>query len=136
MLALAVVELWAAVPAGFALGLPATLVWLTTVAGALLGVVVVVLAGDRLRSWILRHAGRRRSAEGGRVRRLWERYGVVGWGLVGPLLLGAPLAAALGVGLGAPRRHLVFWLGCGVVLWTTALTAAIALGVDVVRERA
>jgi hypothetical protein len=41
--ALSVVELWAAVPAGVALGLPPILVWLATVAGALVCIVVVVL---------------------------------------------------------------------------------------------
>ena len=132
--ALSLVELWAAVPAGLALGLPPILVWLATVAGALLCIVVVVLAGERLRAWLVSRLGRGRAREGGRLRRIWERYGVIGWGLLGPLVLGAPLAAALGVGLGAPRRGLLLWLGAGVVLWTTILTVAVAVGVDAVRD--
>jgi len=132
--ALSLVELWAAVPAGAALGLPPILVWLATVAGALLCIVVVVLAGERLRAWLVSRLGRGRAREGGRLRRIWERYGVIGWGLLGPLVLGAPLAAALGVGLGAPRRGLLLWLGAGVVLWTTILTVAVAVGVDAVRD--
>ena len=67
------------------------------------------------------------------MRRIWERYGVIGWGLIGPLVLGAPLSAALGVGLGAPRGRLIFWLAAGVMLWTTVLTLAAVLGVDAVR---
>src|SRR5665647_2132199 len=43
--ALSLVELWAAVPAGVALGLPPILVWLATVAGAMACIVIVVLAG-------------------------------------------------------------------------------------------
>ena len=132
--ALSLVELWAAVPAGAALGLPPILVWLATVAGALLCIVVVVLAGERQRAWLVSRLGRGRAREGGRLRRIWERYGVIGWGLLGPLVLGAPLAAALGVGLGAPRRGLLLWLGAGVVLWTTILTVAVAVGVDAVRD--
>ena len=134
VLALGVVELWAAVPAGIALGLPPALVWLATLCGALVGIVVVVLAGERLRTWIVGHVGRGRAREGGPVRRVWERYGVVGWGLVGPLLVGAPLSAALAVSFGAPRRRLLLWLSAGVVLWTTVLTVAVVLGVDVVRD--
>jgi hypothetical protein len=95
--ALSVVELWAAVPAGVALGLPPILVWLATVAGALV-CIVVVLAGGRLRS-------------------IWERYGVIGWGL-----------------LGAPRGRLLIWLGAGVLLWTTILTVAAASGIEAVRD--
>lgn len=58
---------------------------------------------------------------------------MIGWGLVAPLLLGAPLAAAVGVALGADRRRLILWLGAGAALWTTALTVAVALGVDALR---
>ena len=132
--ALSVVELWAAVPAGVALGLPPILVWLATVAGAMLCIVVVVLAGERLRGWLVSRLGRGRAREGGRLRTVWERYGVIGWGLLGPLVLGAPLAAAVGVGLGAPKGRLLIWLGAGVVLWTTVLTVAAAFGVDAVRD--
>ena len=127
-------ELWAAVPAGIALGLSPLLVWLATVSGAMVGIVGVVLAGERLRPWLIARLGRGRAREGGRVRGIWERYGVIGWGLVGPLLLGAPLSAALGVALGAPRGRLVFWLGAGVVLWVTVLTLAAVLGVEAVRD--
>jgi hypothetical protein len=129
---IAIVELWAAVPAGIAMGLPAPLVWAATVAGAVLGIAVVVVAGDRLRTWLVDRFGHGGAREGGRLRRLWDRYGVIGWGLLAPLLLGAPLAAALGVALGAARGRLVLWLGAGAVLWTTVLTVAVALGADAV----
>jgi hypothetical protein len=132
--ALSLVELWAAVPAGVALGLPPILVWLATVAGAMVCIVVVVLAGERLRAWLVSRLGHGRAREGGRLRSIWERHGVIGWGLLGPLVLGAPFSAALGVGLGAPRGRLLIWLGAGVVLWTTILTAAAVFGVDAVRD--
>jgi hypothetical protein len=130
--AIAVVELWAAVPAGLALGLPLPLVWAATLAGALLGITVVVVAGDRLRAWLVDRFGHGGVREGGRLRRVWDRYGVIGWGLLAPLLLGAPLAAAIGVALGAERWRLVLWLGAGAALWTTVLTLAVALGADAV----
>ena len=130
--AIAVVELWAAVPAGIAMGLPAPLVWAATLCGALLGITGVVLAGDRVRAWLVDRFGHGGAREGGRLRGLWDRHGVIGWGLLAPLLLGAPLAAAVGVALGATRRRLLFWLGAGVLVWTTVLTLAVALGADAV----
>lgn len=129
---IAMLELWAAVPVGIAMGLPAVLVWSATLCGALVGVWIVVFAGDRLREWLVRRFGHGRASEGGRLRRVWERYGVPGWGLVAPLALGAPLAAALGVALGAPRDRLLLWLGAGVALWTTVLTVMVALGEEAV----
>ena len=130
VVAIGAVELWAAVPAGIAMGLPAPLVWLATVCGALLGVALVVIAGDRLRAWLVHHFGHGGAREGGRLRRLWDRYGVIGWGLLAPLLLGAPLAAAVGVALGATRGRLLFWLGIGVTVWTTVLALAVVLGAE------
>jgi len=132
VVAIAVVELWGAVPAGIAMGLPAPLVWAATLCGALLGIGVVVVAGDRVRTWLVDRFGHGGAREGGRLRRLWDRYGVIGWGLVAPLLLGAPLAAAIGVALGAARGRLVFWLGVGAVVWTTVLTVAVSLGAEAV----
>ncbi len=132
VLAIGFVELWAAVPAGIAMGLPAPLVWAATLCGALLGIAAVVIAGDRLRAWLVSRFGHGAAREGGRLRRLWDRYGVIGWGLLAPLLLGAPLAAAIGVALGAARGRLVFWLGVGAAVWTTVLTVAVALGAEAV----
>jgi len=130
--AIAVVELWAAVPAGIAMGLPAPLVWAATVCGALVGIGVIVFAGDRLRTWLIARFGHGGARPGGRLRRLWDRFGVIGWGLLAPLLLGAPVAAAIGVALGAARGRLVFWLGTGVVVWTTALTVVAVFGEEAV----
>jgi hypothetical protein len=125
---IAIVELWAAVPAGVAMGLPAPLVWAATLCGAWIGIAVVVLAGDRLRTWLVARFGHGGAPPGGRLRRIWDRYGVIGWGLLAPLLLGAPLAAAVGVALGAARGRLVFWLGIGVAVWTTVLTVVAMVG--------
>ena len=132
--AIAIVELWAAIPAGIAMGLPVPLVWTATVCGALTGIAVVVFAGDRLRTWLVARFGHGGARPGGRLRHLWDRYGVIGWGLLAPLLLGAPLAAAIGVALGAARSRLVFWLGVGAVAWTTVLTVVALLGEEAVRR--
>lgn len=132
MLAIGAVELWAAVPAGIAIGLPTPLVWAATLCGAWLGIAVIVVAGDSLRTWLVDRFGHGGADEGGRLRQLWDRYGVIGWGLIAPLLLGGPLAAAIGVALGAARGRLVFWLGMGAAVWTTVLVVAVALGAEAV----
>jgi len=126
--ALAVVELWFAIPAGLALGLDPLVVWLCTVAGALLGVALVATGGDAVRQWFLRRRGREIVAGRGRVVRLWQRYGVIGWGLLSPLVVAAPMGTAIGLALGAPKRRLLLSMCCGVALWTTIVVLAGALG--------
>ncbi len=124
---LAVVEIWAAVPAGLALGLPPLVIWSAATAGAVASVVVVASAGDALRGWILarRHGSLPSS---GRLFSLWLRYGVVGWGLLSPLVFAPPMGTAIAIGLGAPRHRLIVWMSAGVALWTTILVLAGAAG--------
>lgn len=126
---LGAVELWAAIPAGFALGLPPAVTAIAAAMGAITGVLVIVLIGDRARTWLLaRHGSPNSGPDGGTIRRVWDRYGVVGLGLLAPLLVGAALGAALGLLLGASARRLVLWLSVGIILWTVTLTGAAALG--------
>lgn len=129
---LGAVELWAAIPAGLALKLNPLATGITAAAGTMLAVLVVVFLGERVRGWLARwrKAGSEAEDQGrqGRAFRIWYRYGVVGLGLLAPLITGAPLGAALAVTLGAATRRLVFWMGVGIALWSALLTAAGALG--------
>ncbi|MGI5837856.1 MAG: small multi-drug export protein [Chloroflexota bacterium] len=130
VLVLAILELWAAIPAGLALGLPPPLVVAVSAFGSTLSALGVILLGDRARSWILSKRGERGdSGKAGRAQRIWDRYGVVGLGLLSPLLFGAPLGAAIGVSLGADTRGLMLWMGIGIAIWSILLTAAGALGI-------
>ncbi len=126
---LAIVELWAAVPAGFALGLPPAVTALTAAGGAMTGALVVAVLGNRARAWLLaRHSSRGEEHDPGPLGRIWERYGAIGLGLLAPLLVGAPIGTALGLALGAPIRRLLLWVGVGIVLWSVLLTGAGVLG--------
>lgn len=130
VLGLSGVELWAGVPAGFAFQLHPLIIFLTTSAGAILGVLLVIILGEEVRRRLLRRF-QRREKEGrqGRLRAIWERYGLVGLGLSAPLFFGAPLGTALGLMLGAKAAPLLFWMGLGVVLWSLALTLVGWLGI-------
>jgi hypothetical protein len=123
---LGTVEIWAAVPAGLALQVHPAVISITAALGAIVGILAVVLTGDRVRTWLLQRYGGARGQS--RLGRLWTRYGVVGLGLLAPLLVGAPLGTALGISLGAPTDRLLLWMSLGAVLCSVSLTAAGALG--------
>ncbi|MHB8460442.1 MAG: small multi-drug export protein [Candidatus Limnocylindrales bacterium] len=125
---LALIEIWAAVPAGIALGVPAIAIWIVTVFGSLVGVSVVLFAGVRIRDRLGRIHGRG-APRTGRLERIWLRYGVVGWGLISPLVMAPPMGTAVALILGAPRSRLLASMAAGVVLWTTILVAAGSAGV-------
>lgn len=128
--ALGAVELWAAIPAGLALHVSPVLVGVVAAAGAMLGVLVVVVLGERIRDWVVRrHGDSSGTGPHGLIRRIWDRYGVIGLGLFAPLLTGAPVGAALGLALGVPAGRLLFWMSSGITLWSTVLTLVGVLGI-------
>jgi hypothetical protein len=128
-----VLELLAAIPTGFALGLHPVWVGVASTCGALVGEVSIVLLGGSVRSWILRIHGKRHldsvEENKGLVHRIWTRYGVIGLGLLAPLITGVPLGVALGVAFGAPYKTLMFWSSIGAILWGVSITLGIALGI-------
>lgn len=116
--------LWQGIPAGFALRLHPVATALLAGTGSLAATLIVLFLGDKLRERLLRR--RKKEGEVPRERlidRIWRRYGVVGLGLLGPGLVGAPLAAALGLSLGVTWRRLLSWLTLGIVLWSLGMTA-------------
>ena len=98
---LAILEIWAAVPTGIALGVPPLAVWLLTVTGSLVGVAVVALGGASLRAWLGRRRGNLTVSRSGRLYRVWLRYGVPGWGLLSPLVSSSLAKHTKGLSQGA-----------------------------------
>jgi hypothetical protein len=128
---LAAVELWAAIPAGLAMGLNPVLVGIYSASGAILGTFIVIWIGDRIRRWLLRrHTNKKEPGKPGLIQSIWQRYGIIGLGLLAPLLSGAPLGAALGISLGAQKGRLMIWMSAGILLWTGLLTSLGALGIQ------
>jgi threonine dehydrogenase-like Zn-dependent dehydrogenase len=65
-----------------------------------------------------------------RFQRAFERYGVPGVSLLGPLLLPSQFTATMlaGAGVGAPR--ILVWQGVAIVLWTTLVAVVLGSGVS------
>lgn len=121
-------DVWVGIFTGVALGLNPVLSGLVSIASALVGVTLVVTAGERLQGRIYR--SRRLARRRERIERVWKRYGIPGVALQAPLLTGPILATVLAIGLGAPPRPLLGWMIASIVLWGAALTAAAALGLS------
>ena len=126
------VEIWGAVPVGLALGLSPVLVWILTIVGSLIGVSAVAVAGEAVRAWLVRRRGASTAAGHGRLYGVWIRYGIVGWGLVSPLVFAPAMGTAIGMALGAPRRRLIVWMSAGVAVWTSILVIAGDLGLKAI----
>jgi membrane protein YqaA with SNARE-associated domain len=114
---LATFELYAAIPAGFAFGLPFWTILIASITGGLAGVFVAAFLGDKIRAIFHKKKPTKVSAQEKHpvITRIWNKYGIVGLGFLGTMIVGAPISIAVGVGLKANIKKLVTWCCIGVV---------------------
>ncbi|HIW63679.1 MAG TPA: small multi-drug export protein [Candidatus Stackebrandtia excrementipullorum] len=125
------VELFA-IPPSIVLGLSPVVVGLVAFVGNAAVTLGVVFGWERLSAWWRRKRGRPLGidpARSSRSRRAFDRYGVPGLALQGPILSGMYLAALLALSLGADRRRVLFWSLVSIALWSSSLVVATVAGV-------
>lgn len=111
------------IPVGFALGLAAWEVLVAACTGAIGGLVIFLYVGDAVRARVSTTAGppERDSA----ARRVADRFGARGLGLVGPLFPGTTLSVVLGLAMGFSRRSLAVWMSIGILALYSAYTVGL-----------
>ncbi|MFJ4173227.1 small multidrug efflux protein [Microbacterium sp. NPDC089696] len=124
---------------------------IAAMAGNFLCVAILVIAGagarkaivDRTRSREAVAAGGgsladtdvetdRGSARRAKFQRAFERYGVPGVSLLGPLLLPTHFTATMLAASGVGKGRVLIWQAAAIVLWTTAITLIISGAVSVI----
>lgn len=136
MFSLSFFSFWTSIPAGLAMGLSPVVVFFTAIFSYVAGILIVLLPGERIRAWFLNRYQRRHddAAEPSLIRRVWNQYGIIGLGLLGPMTVGAQIGTALGLSLNAPPRKLFIWMTLGAVAWSLILTVIFALGLAGVEQ--
>jgi uncharacterized membrane protein len=123
-----------AILAGLALGLGPILIAVTAWVSYTSGVVLAVLLGDPVRKRLLaRFGGKLASNPQSLVRRVWDRYGLIGLSLLAPVTTGAQIGAILGLSFGESPRRLIIGLTLGGALWSILMTAAVTFGLTAVQ---
>lgn len=127
--AASMVELWMGIPLGFVLDVNPILIAITSALGAILSAFIVITIGDNLRNRLIKWKYKdEQELEKSRLYEIWNKYGVIGLGLLSPLIFGAPLGAAVGVALGAGKERLLIWMSIGILVWSIGLTLAGLMG--------
>jgi len=121
-------ELWAGIPIGLALNLNPFLIGIFAALGSISAALIVSFLGENIKMRFIKWRYKDKDLKKGNFYKIWNRYGVIGLGLLSPLLFGAPLGAALGIILGADKRTLLIWMSIGIILWSILLTSAGYLG--------
>ena len=114
---LATFEIYAAIPAGFAMGLSAWVIFFASVIGGLVGVFVAAFLGDKIRNFVAKYKkpSTKEIKTDTLAYRIWNKFGIIGLGFFGTFTVGAPVSIAVGVGLNAPILKLVIWCCIGVI---------------------
>jgi len=127
--AASVVELWLAIPLGLILDVNPLIITIVSAAGAIVAAVGVTILGENLRTRLLKWKyGDDEALKKTRLYGVWNKYGVIGLGLLSPLIFGAPLGAAVGIALGAQKNKLILWMSIGIIIWSVGLTVAGSMG--------
>jgi membrane protein YqaA with SNARE-associated domain len=125
---LATFEIYAAIPAGLAANLSPWVIFVTCVVGGLLGVYVTAFFGQRIRKMFSKNKPVTEKPKTGLVYRIWNKYGIIGLGLLGTMTVGAPISIAVGVGFKAPIAKLVTWCCIGVIARCALFTSLAWMG--------
>ena len=118
-----------AIPAGVALGAP---VWAAAVAawlGYSLGGAVILLLGVPAQEWLRKKWKFSFTPDPTKLFwRIFERYGVMGLGLIAPITIGPQLTALLLLTLGIKPQKIFLAITLGVIPWTILFVGAIQSG--------
>ena len=95
----------------------------------------MLIVGQPVRERIMkRFGGKGSSSPDSPIRRVWNRYGLIGLALLAPITAGAQIGAIIGLSLNAPPRRLFVLMSLGGLLWAIAFAIAISIGIAAVKH--
>ena len=124
------------VPAGIVFGLDPVLTVLFAAAGNIITIAAFAYGGGGIRNWIVR----RRIAKGKpaespkfvKAQAAFEKYGIYGMALLGPILIGTQFAAAASVAAGVKPLKVTIVVSIAMVMWAVAIAwLFVALGITI-----
>ena len=111
--------LWKGIPLGIGLGLNPFYTGLFTALGSVTTVLILFIAGDNFRKWILSKYGSKRIAKKkAKFEGISERYGLWGLGLITSGLLGPYTSMLLGFILIKDIQKFLVYLIVGIFIWS------------------
>lgn len=131
------VEIAAVIPLSIVAGLNPILVGLLAFLGNLSTVYLLVIFFEKFREWRIRKKGEAQSQSKRQVRAvaIWNKYGLPGLSLLGPLLIGSHIAVFIGLLLGAKKQTTLLWMAISLILWTVVITILSYFGIDLLFTR-
>lgn len=121
------------IPLGIVSGLSPVWVMILAFTGNILTVLVVIVGFQKVKEWMesrKRKDGKGESKRTERGKRIWNKYGMPGVALLGPVLIGTHVAAFIGLLFGANKTNATIWMVVSIALWSLVFGIATTLGFD------
>ena len=123
------------VPGGILVGLNPTLTVIAAAGGNLITIAVFAYGGAKIRSWVVA----RREAKGkhpksdrwSKAQKAFEKYGIYGMAILGPLIIGTQFAAAASGAAGVRPARVTLVISIAMLLWAIAFAVLTSWAVDV-----
>ncbi|MBT2569233.1 small multi-drug export protein [Planococcus sp. ISL-110] len=126
-------EIALVIPLGIIWGLSPLWVIVVAFVGNMLTVLALIVGFDRFQLWYNKRQeakGKPVSKKSERAKQIWNKYGLPGLAMLGPILIGTHIAAFIGMTLGATKKNTTVWLTISIAVWSVALGVLTAFGFD------
>jgi membrane protein DedA with SNARE-associated domain len=127
--------IWKSIPTGFLLNISPVNICLFTILGAFSAVLLIYLLGSRVKVYIskrLHKSGMKKKSD--RLENLFEKYGALGVGLLGTVIIGPNMTMALGLAVIKSERAILAWTLAGTALWSVVLTVLGSYGISMLES--
>ncbi|TDL34356.1 DNA-binding protein [Jeotgalibacillus sp. S-D1] len=131
-------EIALVIPLGIVRGHSPFLVILIAFLGNMLTVALLVVMFERVKEYFAKKAKgeKPKNKRQQRAARIWNKYGLPGLAMLGPILIGTHIAAFIGMSLGAEKRWTLIWSTISILVWSLIFGIATMMGFDFfVREQ-
>lgn len=131
-------EIALVIPLGIVRGHSPFLVILIAFLGNIITVALLIVMFERVKEYFAKKGkgDKPKNKRQQRAARIWNKYGLPGLAMLGPILIGTHIAAFIGMSLGAEKKWTLIWSTISIVLWSLVFGIATMMGFDLfVREQ-
>lgn len=126
-------ELGLVIPLGIISGMNPVAVIIVGFIGNMVTVLALVIGFNKFKQWLAkRNEGKvkKESKRSERAKELWDKYGLPGMLMLGPILIGTHVAAFIAMTLGASKARTTFWSTISIGIWAIIFGTVTSLGFD------
>ena len=126
-------EMALVIPLGILTGLNPFWVVVVGFVGNMLTVLALIIGYDKFKIWLAkRNEGKEKkdSKRSERAKNIWNKYGLPGMLMLGPILIGTHIAAFIGMSLGGSKMKTALWSTISIAGWAIVFGVLTSMGFD------